>query len=57
LDESDVEDDVDNEIHADNGWRCDATAVVAGDTQASVNTARVSVCLVTLCLTASHFQS
>jgi len=54
LDANDAEDDVDKEDGSDDGWHCDSAAVVAADTEASVNAARVSVRLLTLCSTASH---
>jgi len=55
--ENDAEDDVDKEVRADDSWSGYSAAKVNGDSEASVNKARVAVCQLLLRLTASRFQS
>ena len=54
LNENGAEDETDREVNGYDGWRGDLAAKVAGDTEASVNAARVAVRQLLLCLSASY---
>ena len=54
MNENGAEDEMDKEVNGCDGWRGDSAAKVVGDTEASVNAARVAVRQLLLCLSASY---